>query len=322
MPHQHPEAYCLMQFAIIGTDEREMIWNSRDGAPLYSIPARSGLGEVVHRRGSESKYAPDHVPALGDRIFVDLTEVRARQMTEERVARWELRESEDSVPPGIPPLRKLFRTRAACIQAIFEATFDPTAPDVVVVTRGYLERLLARREGLVTPEVRATAPEMPSQPEPKNPLVDAVWLGRLTGRPLHPAKMLDIIGRLSIKQFVRAMDLIADQDNELLLEHELANSICVFTTRVVDNSCGSAPRVYYESQVVNDADPTQQYVLGERRVFYSTEDEARHGHAVMLERVQRTLNGPCNRVDPLQRARAPRRVSDQHACSNAAVAMV
>jgi hypothetical protein len=276
-----------MQFAIRGHDERETIWNSRDGAPLCSIPARSGLGELVHHQGFEKTYAPQHVPAIGDRIIVDVTEVRARQMTEERVARWELRESEDRVPPGMPLLRKLFRSRTECVRAIFEAT---VAPDIAVVTAGYLERLLAIREGFVAPAPRAAAPKMPTRPKRENPLVQALWLGKVSGRHKPPAQMMEIIGRLSVAEFVRAMAWIEDLDDEQLLESELGNNLCVYTMRCVDNSFGSAPRVYYESTLSNEEDPNQYYIFGEPRIFYATEEEARSGHAAMVERVQRALN--------------------------------
>ena len=287
--HQHPEAYCLLPYAILGHEERETIWNSRDGVAPSLISPQSGLGELVYLKDADKTYAPTHLPALGARIIVDVTEVRGRQMAEDRVARWELRESEGRVPLGIPLLRVLFRSRAECVEAVFQTTFDPTAPDIVVVNAGYIQRLLAIREGFLPAESRAMAPKTPPKAKTKNPLIHELSFAHMIGKQPSAATVTKLVGRLSVAEFVRTMSWIEDHDNASFLETKCGN-LCVSTWRIVDNTFGAVPRAYYESQLIQDDDPGQYWILGEPVVFYATEDEARCGHAAMVERVQRALN--------------------------------
>jgi hypothetical protein len=62
-----------MQYESDDGSVREVIWNSRDGVTPFGITAKDGKTELRHVRWREDRYAPDHTPALGDRIFVDLT---------------------------------------------------------------------------------------------------------------------------------------------------------------------------------------------------------------------------------------------------------
>lgn len=59
-----------------GTED-ELIWNSRDGVTPFCITLRSGK-EATHVDWAADRYLPDYRPPLGSRIFVDLTESRAR----------------------------------------------------------------------------------------------------------------------------------------------------------------------------------------------------------------------------------------------------
>ncbi|MFL6138836.1 MAG: hypothetical protein ACJ74O_13685 [Frankiaceae bacterium] len=76
--YEHPEAYCLMTYQAID-GETEVIWNSRDGVTPYVIGLRSGK-EARHVNWPSDRCVPDYLPPLGSRIFVDLTEARARQL--------------------------------------------------------------------------------------------------------------------------------------------------------------------------------------------------------------------------------------------------
>lgn len=76
--HNHPEAFCLMTYQADDGSETETIWNSRDGVTPFGLTLRSGK-PARHINWQGDVYAPNHVPKPGDRIFVDLTEERARQ---------------------------------------------------------------------------------------------------------------------------------------------------------------------------------------------------------------------------------------------------
>lgn len=89
--HAHKEAFCLMQYQ----DELgnvEVVWNSRDGVTPFIITTRQGR-DAKHVRWEEDRYAPDHKPVPGDRIFVTLTEKRARERATAMVERFWIAES-------------------------------------------------------------------------------------------------------------------------------------------------------------------------------------------------------------------------------------
>lgn len=78
--HDHPEAFHLLYYrADNNPAQHEMVWNSRDGAVPLVIPLRAG-GTASHVTDTSDVYAPHHRPAVGDRIFVDLTEERAWEL--------------------------------------------------------------------------------------------------------------------------------------------------------------------------------------------------------------------------------------------------
>lgn len=137
--HVHAEAFSLMQYECRPRDSRfgapragcgavEVIWNSRDGVTPFTVGCRSCGGEATHARWNEDVYAPDHMPALGSRMFVDLTEDRARQLARETAARyWDT----------YPPSREQFATVEDLATMLAEASLkDATAgsPDLVVVS--------------------------------------------------------------------------------------------------------------------------------------------------------------------------------------------
>ena len=63
---QHAEAFCLMHY---GTGpNRVRIWNSRDGVTPFYID-----DERKHENWNLDVFSPWHVPAVGDRVFIDLT---------------------------------------------------------------------------------------------------------------------------------------------------------------------------------------------------------------------------------------------------------
>jgi hypothetical protein len=136
---QHVEAYCLMTYASEDGSEREVLWNSRDGVTPFVIYSPSTGTEMMHVQWQFDRFAPEHVPAVGDRIFVDLTEARARVLAARRVEIWEQTDPER--------LQARFESREAAIQSVFEGIYAPGTPDILIVTAGYLEHLIREREG-------------------------------------------------------------------------------------------------------------------------------------------------------------------------------
>lgn len=68
----HAEAFCLMKYQSTSTTQAELIWNARDGVTPFCIRMQDG-SEGVHADWGEDRFDPYHVPAIGDRIFVNLT---------------------------------------------------------------------------------------------------------------------------------------------------------------------------------------------------------------------------------------------------------
>lgn len=84
---EHVEAFCLMQYRSDHGTESEAIWNSRDGVTPFIITLRSGK-QATHVNWNLDIRLPDYRPAIGDRIFVDLTRERAFELAAERVEGW------------------------------------------------------------------------------------------------------------------------------------------------------------------------------------------------------------------------------------------
>jgi hypothetical protein len=288
--HAHTEAFCLMQYGFGGQHPpSEVIWNSRDGEVPHTVPNCDGIGDLIHLPALDS-YAPNHVPSVGDRIVVDMTAVRARQLAEDRVSRWELRDLEGRAPTGFPRLQSLFSTRQDCIQALFEATFDPALPDIVVVTAGYVERLLAIRQGLVEPEPRAASRARPRRPWKSNPVIDALAARRLlqiAGLDGPPRNFRDA----TLPDLIHAMEWFEQDCEHTTIAHTVISvSFYVETLRVVDNACGAVPRVYFQTALVDSRDMSSEVnVLDERSTHNATEEAALIGHAQMAERARNKL---------------------------------
>jgi hypothetical protein len=91
----HGEAFCLMTYATRDGSEVEYIWNSRDGVTPFTVRSRSGA-EMRHVDWLNDRRVPNYEPQIGERIFVDLTPMRARILATEVVDRyWDQIPSED-----------------------------------------------------------------------------------------------------------------------------------------------------------------------------------------------------------------------------------
>lgn len=82
--YEHPEAFCLMHYED-DLGNVEIIWNSRDGVTPFIVNSRQGR-EMKHVRWNTDRRKEDHVPRVGDRVFEDLTEQRARKWREQYVS--------------------------------------------------------------------------------------------------------------------------------------------------------------------------------------------------------------------------------------------
>jgi hypothetical protein len=76
-----------MKYATKDGGEVEYIWNSRDGVTPFSVRSRSGA-EMTHVDWRNDRRIPDYEPQIGERIFVDLTPMRARILATAMVNRY------------------------------------------------------------------------------------------------------------------------------------------------------------------------------------------------------------------------------------------
>lgn len=84
---QHAEAYALMEYVGLGV-EPITVWNSRDGVTPLVIH-HNGI-ERTHADWSKDRYAPDHLPEVGDLVFVDLTAPVCQHLADDYMeANWE-----------------------------------------------------------------------------------------------------------------------------------------------------------------------------------------------------------------------------------------
>lgn len=105
--HHHAEAFCLMWYACDGETKhervgesahyqrvlvkspcghRELYWNSRDGVTPFGTSCPSCGGSLLHTDFHLDRYAPDHKPHHGQRVWISMTRQRAEQIARERVA--------------------------------------------------------------------------------------------------------------------------------------------------------------------------------------------------------------------------------------------
>lgn len=130
--------YCL-------DDERwELLWNARNG----STPSRlriASTGELAPRVPL-SMFAPNYVPSIGERVFVDLTEVRARQKVVEQLV-----ELEQEQPAQYAVLMQTAQRKYASREEYVASevarlrSVYSFVGDVISVTAGWLESLAHAR---------------------------------------------------------------------------------------------------------------------------------------------------------------------------------
>lgn len=133
---RHPEGYTLMLYASDDGSIVETIWNSRGGVTPFMVGSRADdevdeacaeeTVELRHVMWGGDAYAPFHVPNIGDRIFMDMTEERARLLALQYVRRfWRV---------GDPTLSDLFEgNQNAAIDHFVAEWTKPGCVDVVTV---------------------------------------------------------------------------------------------------------------------------------------------------------------------------------------------
>jgi len=102
---------------------RERIWNSRDGVTAFGFECPSCKEpKLKHVNWNLDQYAPDHIPAPGQRIWIDLTRDRALEIARRTVNQV----AKGRLPEGVD------------LNRIADAVYNGgTAPDLVVY--GYVE---------------------------------------------------------------------------------------------------------------------------------------------------------------------------------------
>lgn len=130
-----------MKYQDVETKKIELIWNSRDGVTPFVVFSRDG-NESRHVDWRSDQIVPDHVPSVGDRIFIDLTMERCRefhrQMVEER---WE-REPY--------PMKDRFASKEEAVERLSVEMFgNGRQPDIIEVTEDIRLGFLTKKESSV-----------------------------------------------------------------------------------------------------------------------------------------------------------------------------
>lgn len=86
--YQSAEAFCLMLYRAKESGREEWIWNSRDGVTPFGLAHAETGEDMLHVDWFRDVRAPFYVPPVGSRIFVDLTEQRARILAAQVVEKY------------------------------------------------------------------------------------------------------------------------------------------------------------------------------------------------------------------------------------------
>lgn len=154
MSDEHREAFCHMQYASDDGRIVRSIWNSRDGVTPFGCrdPYNRGV-ELKHVNWNQDRRDPDHIPEVGDWIWVDLQPERALQMAEAQVEQfWD--------HPGYP-MSDRFGSKAEAARVLMEGYYDGGGvlddngepiklrpPDLVQVTGPMRDEFAARAKAV------------------------------------------------------------------------------------------------------------------------------------------------------------------------------
>lgn len=96
--HLHAEAFCLMWYRCERCQHLERFWNSRDGVTPFGTQCPScGQPTLQHAFFGSDKYAPDHKPPVGQKVWIDMTRERAEHFIRKRIKAYKL-QGHDALP--------------------------------------------------------------------------------------------------------------------------------------------------------------------------------------------------------------------------------
>jgi hypothetical protein len=133
--YQHAEAYCLMTYRA-DDGEEETIWNSRDGVTPFIVTLKSGK-QAMHVDWSTDRRDPNYKPKPGERIFVDLTEERRKELWLKNCQRyWPNAAGVVDYPneAAAAAARAEFKTPEAMAEYMTQSPMHPGEPDLIEVT--------------------------------------------------------------------------------------------------------------------------------------------------------------------------------------------
>ena len=125
--YQHAEAFCLMVYE--NGEERETLWNSRDGVTPFVILSRTSGNELVHKHWKLDRFMPYFKPPVGSRIFVDLTKEKHLEYQRSIVEKcWNNHRYPMKDNDVLGPLGK-----DGAARLLAEEDWQDGAPDIVIV---------------------------------------------------------------------------------------------------------------------------------------------------------------------------------------------
>ncbi len=78
--YNHKEAFSLMWYKCEKCGKVERLWNSRDGVTPFIIGCKYCNGESAHWKWYLDRCEPNYKPTSGQRIFVDMTKEKAKEI--------------------------------------------------------------------------------------------------------------------------------------------------------------------------------------------------------------------------------------------------
>lgn len=131
----HPDGFNLMKYRSDDGVDDEWIWNSRAGITPFIATLSNGK-TATHVDWSQDRHLPNHVPAIGNLVFVDATEDRLRA----RAVSFVERHWNDSLYPICDMLEN--QDKAAAIEKFLEEWIgDGRQPMQITVDEKFLAEL-------------------------------------------------------------------------------------------------------------------------------------------------------------------------------------
>ena len=108
----------------------EWIWNSREGVTPFYVSSRTNDGpDLQHINWQDDILALQYVPNIGQRVFIDLTEEKAREYVQARVDReWD--------KDGEWSMQKQYESKDKAFESLFAHAMESVergGPDIIVV---------------------------------------------------------------------------------------------------------------------------------------------------------------------------------------------